>query len=246
MDPHLEIDYRQLSVAPGDVFLLASDGVYEHLRPRDIATILARYPEDLTAAARALVTAALSAGSPDNLTAQLVRIDALPEPRQHDELGEPWQARPFAPEWQPGQTVDGFHILRTLHASSRSRVYLAQDLASGTEVVLKCPATELREQPDALAAFQAEEWVAGASTARMWRGRSRWTGHGRTVTSPSPTIRAVPFGSGCWISRARTCIGSAPCWNRSPPDSGPSTVWRWRMATSGPTTSWWTTTAPLP
>lgn len=160
MDPHLEIDYRQLSVAPGDVFLLASDGVYEHLRPRDIATILARYPEDLTAAARALVTAALSAGSPDNLTAQLVRIDALPEPRQHDELGEPWQARPFAPEWQPGQTVDGFHILRTLHASSRSRVYLAQDLASGTEVVLKCPATELREQPDALAAFQAEEWVA--------------------------------------------------------------------------------------
>lgn len=175
-----------------------------------------------------------------------MRIDALPEPRQHDELGEPWQARPFAPEWQPGQTVDGFHILRTLHASSRSRVYLAQDLASGTEVVLKCPATELREQPDALAAFQAEEWVArrihSPHVARPFAvDRPRSYRYLALTYHPGRTLRQ-------WLldQPRRTCIGSAPCWNRSPPDSGPSTVWRWRMATSGPTTSWWTTTAPLP
>ncbi|HCA63173.1 MAG TPA: protein kinase, partial [Pseudomonas sp.] len=39
INPHLEIDYRNLPLALGDLFLLATDGVYEHLDPRAMADI---------------------------------------------------------------------------------------------------------------------------------------------------------------------------------------------------------------
>ena len=56
--------------------------------------------------------------------------------------------------------IDGFEIVRELHMSSRSYVYLAVDTTTGKPVVLKLPATDVREDPVALEQFLAEEWVA--------------------------------------------------------------------------------------
>lgn len=74
---HLELDYRQRQVAAGDVFLLASDGVYEFIRGEDVGRELARN-SDLNAAASALARLALTRGSQDNLSVQLLRIEQLP------------------------------------------------------------------------------------------------------------------------------------------------------------------------
>ncbi len=71
----MQPDYRRVSVAPGDIFVLTTDGVHEHLAPGTIARIASSAEPD--AAARALVEAALDRGSPDNLTAQVVRVDRL-------------------------------------------------------------------------------------------------------------------------------------------------------------------------
>ena len=37
VNPQIEIDYQMLRVEPGDVFVLATDGIYEHLSARRIA-----------------------------------------------------------------------------------------------------------------------------------------------------------------------------------------------------------------
>jgi serine/threonine protein kinase len=67
---------------------------------------------------------------------------------------------PFAPELQPGQRLDGYRILRQIHASSRSHVYLAVDEETETRVVLKMPSLEQRHDPVYLEQFSTEQWIA--------------------------------------------------------------------------------------
>ncbi|MDO6575370.1 hypothetical protein, partial [Staphylococcus pasteuri_A] len=55
---------------------------------------------------------------------------------------------------------DGYTIVRQLHASSRSHVYLALDEQSGQQVILKAPSIDLRDDPEYLERFLTEEWIA--------------------------------------------------------------------------------------
>jgi len=159
IDRHLEIDYRTLPLVVGDLFLLATDGVYEHIGARDVAQLVAEHGDDLDVAARRIVEQALANGSDDNLTAQLVRIDSLPEQAADDvqrQLGE----LALPPLLEPRMQFDGYRIVRELHVSSRSHVHLAVDEASGATVVLKTPSLDLRGDPAYLERFLLEEWIA--------------------------------------------------------------------------------------
>lgn len=163
-DRHVEIDYLSLPLERDDIFLFATDGVYEHLAPRFLANTVRRHGSDLDAAAKALVNEAYQQGSTDNLTVQLIRIEALPE----DDIDEHQRRRtelPFPPALEPGTQFDGFDILRELHASHRSHVYLARDRQSDTRVALKTPAPELRNDPVLLDRFLTEEWIARRITS---------------------------------------------------------------------------------
>ena len=55
---------------------------------------------------------------------------------------------------------DGFTILRELHASSRSHVYLAVDAVTNDRAVIKAPSIDLRGNPAYLERFLMEEWIA--------------------------------------------------------------------------------------
>ena len=55
---------------------------------------------------------------------------------------------------------DGYRIVRELHGSSRSHIYLAVDTANDTLVVIKIPSIDLRGDPAYLKRFMMEEWVA--------------------------------------------------------------------------------------
>jgi len=66
-----EPEVQRALVAPGDVYLLCSDGLSEVLSETEIAALLAR-PAEL--ACRALVDAAYAAGSRDNISAVVVRV----------------------------------------------------------------------------------------------------------------------------------------------------------------------------
>lgn len=156
---HLELDYRAVSLSAGDVFLLATDGVYEWLAGAEMAALIHAHWDDLDAAAEALVAAALDNGSDDNLTVQIVRIDSLPE-RHSNELYAALGALPQPPELREGSELDGYRILRQLHASSRSHVFLAEDVGSGEQVALKTLSTELSQDPASIERFVREEWIA--------------------------------------------------------------------------------------
>ena len=159
VDRQVEIDYRSLPLEAGDVFLLATDGVYEHLTSAAMTATINRHGTHLDDAAKALVNEAYEQGSTDNLTAQLVRVTELPE-AELEENQHRWADLPFPPVLEPGAQFDGFQILREVHASYRSHVYLARDLGSGTSVALKAPTAELKNDPVQLEKFLTEEWIA--------------------------------------------------------------------------------------
>lgn len=160
LSQQLDIDYLTVPVWPGDTFVLATDGVYEHLTEQDMAGIIREAGEDLDAAARQLIARALAAGSDDNLSVQIVRINSVPARKSNEEVVRDVRQLPFAPELMPGQRLDGYRILRPIHASSRSHVYLAVDEASNRQVALKVPAMELQQDAGALEQFSTEHWVA--------------------------------------------------------------------------------------
>lgn len=157
--PTVEIDYRSWLTEVGEVYLLATDGAYEQLDAASVQAALARHADDLEAAAAELVATALERGSQDNLTLQLVRIDALPLHRA-SQLQAQREGLRLPPPLQPRCEFEGYRIVRELQLSARSHVYLATDLASGQAVVLKTPSVDLRDDPAYLDRFLLEEWIA--------------------------------------------------------------------------------------
>jgi serine/threonine protein kinase len=67
---------------------------------------------------------------------------------------------PPPPLLEPRQAFDGYQIVREIHASSRSHIYLAIDSADSATVVLKIPSLDLRDDLAYLRRFRMEEWVA--------------------------------------------------------------------------------------
>ncbi len=152
----VHFDYGSIVLEAGDRLLLTTDGVHEFL-PAERLRLLAegQPPEE---AARAIVQAALDAGSDDNLTCQIVEIVSLPsgsEEEYHRRLTE----LPFPPPLTPGMTLDGYRILRELHASPTVQVYLAEDGERGETVVIKTPSVNFEDDPAYIDRFVHEEWV---------------------------------------------------------------------------------------
>ncbi len=93
------------------------------------------------------------------MTVQIVRIDALPDGQASDIVGQAADL-PCPPLLEPRMLFDGYQIVREIHASSRSHIYLAIDSADGAAVALKTPSIDLRDDPAYLQRFRMEEWVA--------------------------------------------------------------------------------------
>lgn len=159
VEPRVEFDHLALPLRVGDVFLLATDGVYEHVDTAAILATITRHSETLDQAARSIVQQAYDNGSEDNLSVQVVRIDELPQTSTQD-LSRDIENLPFPPVLETGSEFDGYRILRELHANSRSHVYLAMDTASDERVILKTPSIDLRDDPAYLERFLLEEWIA--------------------------------------------------------------------------------------
>ena len=156
----VEIDYWATSLQKGDTFLLATDGAYEHVPPQFVADALGRADADLDAAARAIGEEAYRRGSTDNITVQIVRIDNLPEGDAGDLISQKGADLPLPPLPEARMEFDGYTIVREIHASSRSHIYLAIDSADGRLVALKLPSIDLGGDANYLRRFRMEEWVA--------------------------------------------------------------------------------------
>ena len=159
IDSRLDIDYQTLQLEPGDIFLLATDGVYEHVDAACIKAAIADNHEDLDQAARLIGEEAFRRGSTDNLTVQLIRIAQLPAP-EASEIYQQLATLPFPPILQARMLFDGYRIIREVHDSSRSHVYLALDEETDTVVIIKTLSIDLQADPASVEQFLMEEWIA--------------------------------------------------------------------------------------
>jgi serine/threonine protein phosphatase PrpC/ribosomal protein L39E len=159
INPQTEIDYRTLQIEKGDVFLLATDGVYEHVAARFVTRAIEGNANDLDRAAGIIVEEAYRHGSADNLTVQIVRIDELPDSEASEVFGQGSELPP-PPLLEARMVFEGYRIVREVHASSRSHIYLAVDVESDTLVTIKIPSIDLRGDPAYLRRFMMEEWTA--------------------------------------------------------------------------------------
>lgn len=159
MQAHCDFEYRTLPLHCDDIYLICTDGVYEYLDSEQIIQVLKTHRNDLDSATKILVDLAYQAGSQDNLSIQIVRIDDLPE-EVDIQLKQDAQQLPLPPLLSARMSLDNYQILRPLHSSNRSHVYLAQEQHSNTLVALKTPSLELSQNALLLESFLKEEWVA--------------------------------------------------------------------------------------
>lgn len=157
-DIRLEIDYRRIPLSEQDIFVLTTDGVHNYVSDKIIMQIAHKYAANLETAAREIVQAALANNSPDNATCLLIRIDSLPS-QEADEVYRELTELPFPPPLEPGMLLDGYRILREIHASERSQLYLAKDTTAGTQVALKTPSSNYEDDPAYIERFIQEEWI---------------------------------------------------------------------------------------
>jgi eukaryotic-like serine/threonine-protein kinase len=159
VDYCLDIDYKSFAVQENDVFLLTTDGVHDVLPDKVLKQFLLEGAgADPEQYAQQICDEALSVGSKDNISCQILTIEQLPT-QDPDEVFAQLTALPFPPDLYEGVIIDGYRISRELHASSTSQLYLAVDTESGDKVVIKTPSVNFEDDPAYLERFLLEEWV---------------------------------------------------------------------------------------
>ena len=173
LDQHLVVDYSEGELQAGDVFLLATDGVWSSLKDTELRARLeaaleapdrasdlapGRVPDHLGESAGALVAAAHGRGGQDDATALVVRVAAVGREDLRDVL-DLGQELPPPPRLKPGQSLDGFEVLDVLHASRATLLYKARDATSGRVCVLKTLQPAAAADPAQREGLLAEEWL---------------------------------------------------------------------------------------
>ncbi|MEH6559154.1 MAG: bifunctional protein-serine/threonine kinase/phosphatase [Oceanicoccus sp.] len=156
---NLDLDYHTFSVEPGDMFLLTTDGIHEFVSSPDAVKAIEANVDNLDQAAMTIAEHALNAGSDDNLSVQILRVDQLPD-LQIDEIYNQVSTLPLPPSLSARMIFEGYTIERELYISSRSHVYLGIDEETGEQAVIKIPSTEMRDNSVYLESFLMEEWIA--------------------------------------------------------------------------------------
>jgi serine/threonine protein phosphatase PrpC len=136
-EPEVDVDVQTVAAAPGDVFLLCSDGLTTMLDDERIARLLGA-ASSLEAAVRSLVDEANRAGGRDNITALAFRLEDAAAP-----------ATSQGPPPQEGATLTG-------QAAAEAGL-------TATEVRRRAAAAAARERREALAAKPPRRrWGAAA------------------------------------------------------------------------------------
>jgi len=79
IDTYLEIDYHTVELQANDIFLLTTDGVHDYTTDKELQDIIEEH-SDPQSATDAMISASKTNQSQDNISAQLIRIDEIPEP----------------------------------------------------------------------------------------------------------------------------------------------------------------------
>ena len=157
MDSQLHVDYGKLELKLGDKLLITSDGVHDFIEQDALISLLqqARPAQEIVQSIKA---AALENQTDDNLSAIVAEVKSLPEENLEDYSAQLTEL-PFPPDMNEGMILDGYRVVRELFASSRSQLYLVEDVESHERCVMKTPSHNYSDDVNYIDRFVQEEWV---------------------------------------------------------------------------------------
>jgi protein phosphatase len=154
LDTHVLPDFGMGELQPGDVFLIACDGVWEPLGQLELHRLLMLH-DAAPRRAQALVEAAHARGGQDNATALAVRVIEVGEA---DASLVDARDLPLPGRLQPDARLDEFVIEDVLHSGRDTLLYRARHEKTGQRWALKTLPPVLAGDPDAAGRLLAEEW----------------------------------------------------------------------------------------
>ena len=157
LDQFLAVDYADGELATGDVFILATDGVWEPLGDKALHELLLLHREPQRVA-EAMVESAIKRGGQDNATVLVARVEQVGEDSLQEFLTE-GKTLPLPPKFKPGERIDDFEVLELLHDSRVSLLYKVRQLASNQILVLKTLQPAMAEDAASQSGLLMEEWL---------------------------------------------------------------------------------------
>ena len=168
-DPYLEVDIHTLELEVGDLFILSCDGIHEFIPAADFKALIKNNRSDLDALVNGAIDLALKNNSDDNISIQTVAIEQIGAATQSEAI-QVLSRLPFPPLLSPGQTIDGLHVKKIIHESTRSQVYLVEN-EKGIPLVMKTPSVNFQDDPAYIERFVMEAWIGarihGPQVARV-------------------------------------------------------------------------------
>ena len=162
-DHRLKVDVHEIGLQVGDIFLLSCDGFHDFLSDKEISQALSNLPDILNSFAleqlsKQLTEKALANGSDDNVSCLLVCVDSLPV-REYIELERELLTKRILPALEVGMKLDGYQVIKKLHESTRSHLYLVKHENEEKPLVLKVPSLNFSEDVIYLQGFMREAWL---------------------------------------------------------------------------------------
>jgi len=163
LDVKLDMDYRLLDLENGDIFFLSTDGIHDFIKDTHIRQTLRALStqEDeskFEAACDSLIEMALTNNSGDNLSCQILRIDNLPNQSKGD-ASRKLSELPFPPDLTKGMMLDGYRVVKKIHDSNRSQIYLVVDIETEKRYCMKTPSVNFDDDLAYIDRFIMESWI---------------------------------------------------------------------------------------
>jgi len=195
----------------GDVVLLATDGFHKHI---ELASLDLEHPasESFDTFADTLVAKAHAAGSDDDATVVLARVDMLP-PEDASPLASADADLPPVESPREGLVFDKFRLQQRLGGGRLTSVWLADDREDERRVVLKIPDASCAADKFQREEFLREEWVGKrlqtpglVPVLTLRPGRRRFLYYAMPWTS-GVSLRRILSRDGCFDAFTTTRIG---------------------------------------
>ncbi len=162
-DQRLKVDVHQMDLHQGDIYLLTCDGVHDFLTEKQFGEVLAHLSaspsvQELEQVSKQLTDLAITHGSDDNVSCLLVFVQSTPH-RDLVEIERDILHKVVPPVLKVGMKIEHYRVLKVIHASIRSHLYLVEHEHTAHKSVLKVPSQNFAEDTIYLQGFMREAWV---------------------------------------------------------------------------------------
>jgi serine/threonine protein phosphatase PrpC len=162
-EPIVHFDFKRVKLMSRDRILQCTDGLYCFMNDGELLEGVDRL--DMDEICPYLVSLAERGRTDDNLSAQVIQVDRLVEPKYDQPIsilkktggGQPVT---MTNEVKPGDIIDGrFEIESVISRSGMASLFKAKDLTTKQTVAVKIPYMQLESDPNSFARFQREEEI---------------------------------------------------------------------------------------